>query len=90
MSNEQHTTDTTNHMGDSMEDRVLGPPMGAERPLAVGDVVRLKSGGMWMTVETICDLRAHCVWFPQGASYVFSECRSVFPIAALQLLKSAP
>ncbi len=35
------------------------------KPLAVGDVVQLKSGGPKMTVDRILDGRIDCVWFSE-------------------------
>ncbi len=35
------------------------------KPLAVGDVVQLKSGGPKMTVDRILDSGIHCVWFSE-------------------------
>lgn len=32
-------------------------------PIEVGSVVRLKSGGDWMTVEAMSEASADCVWF---------------------------
>lgn len=41
-----------------------------ESKLAVGDVVRLKAGGMLMTVEYASDGETKCIWFDKD-----SQCR---------------
>lgn len=37
-----------------------------ESELKPGDVVCIKSGGPPMTIESIADVRAVCVWFIEG------------------------
>ena len=44
-----------------------------------GDTVRLKSGGLLMTVESIKDARANCTWFDNGKLF-----RDNFAIVALE------
>ena len=48
-----------------------------------GDVVRLRSGGDDMTVESIDAAgRVHCVWFAEIANFILDEV--VYPIYATQ------
>lgn len=43
----------------------------AHPPIRVGDVVELASGGDMMTVSSIKDGIAHCVWFnPHSVNYI--------------------
>jgi uncharacterized protein YodC (DUF2158 family) len=38
--------------------------------LQIGDVVKLKSGGPWMTVEKIEGDAVSCIWFPDNNAAV--------------------
>ena len=55
----------------------------------VGDVVQLKSGGPWMTVEDVKGENIHCVWFgwdkEEGSHVRIQRCELPPP-----LLKLAP
>jgi uncharacterized protein YodC (DUF2158 family) len=42
----------------------------SENELATGDVVSLKSGGIIMTVMSVSDNSARCVWFDENTSDV--------------------
>ena len=50
-----------------------------------GDVVRLKSGGVMMTVETIVDSKIWVVWLPQTP--MAEPIRKVFPSSTLDIIK---
>jgi uncharacterized protein YodC (DUF2158 family) len=52
-------------------------------PFQIGDVVELKSGGPDMTVESIEDLKASCVWFDKGDMK-----RALFPSNTLQKVQT--
>lgn len=55
------------------------------RRIAVGDVVRLKTGSDWMTVESVDDDVARCVWFQKiMSSWSSNVSRETFPIAGLE------
>jgi len=60
----------------------MSPEPNQEVPLKPGDVVQLKSGGPFMTIESVDDADAVCVWFEQSR-----QNRDKF---ALIMLTSAP
>lgn len=41
--------------------------------LQIGDVVKLKSGGPWMTVYKIQGDEVSCVWFPDNNDAVYRD-----------------
>lgn len=50
-----------------------------------GDVVRLRSGGVPMTVESIDDDIAECAWFADT-----TLCRTEIPVRSLERVKEPP
>lgn len=55
-----------------------------------GDVVRLRSGGSLMTVESVVDADVNCAWFEPLAGGEWSDLnREQFALAALEIVVTA-